>query len=146
MAEKGSTSSTTEEEKGADKMEREKAVRKSGEITETPARATVTPNGKQQNEREQDPPKKSQGDIKKGIKYYFGEGKRVLAPSTEGDLVATVVRRRESRGAKSSRAEEDLIIDKGQNKKLRSDNEESGEDKANTHTKVQKGRRTRKAS
>ena len=51
--------STTEEEKGADKTEREKAVRKSGEITKTPARATVTPNGKQQNEREQDPPKKS---------------------------------------------------------------------------------------
>ncbi len=63
MAEKGSTSSTTEEEKGAYKTEREKAVCKSGKITKTPARATVTPNGKQQNEREQDPPKKSQGDI-----------------------------------------------------------------------------------
>ncbi len=39
MAEKGSTLSKTEEEKGADKTEREKAICKSGEITKTPARA-----------------------------------------------------------------------------------------------------------
>jgi hypothetical protein len=82
---------------------------------------------KKNRERKQDPPKKSRGDIKKGIKYYFGEGKRVSAPSTEGDLVTTVVQRRKSRGAKSSRAE-GSSNDKGQNKKPRSDDKNLGED------------------
>ncbi len=81
------------------------AARKSDDITDTLARAKVTPNGKQNRERKQDPPKKSRGDIKKGIKDYFGKGKRVSAPSTEGDPVTTVVQRCKPHGAKSSRAE-----------------------------------------
>ncbi len=95
----------------------------------------MTPNGKQNREREQDPPKKSRGDIKKEIKDYFGEGKRVFTPSTEGDPVTTVVQRRKSRGAKSSRAE-GSSNDKGQNKKPRSDNKNLGEQKGK---KVNKG-------
>ena len=134
MADEGLTSPTTEEEQGTDRTKREKSVRKSADITNTPVRATVTPNGKQQREREQDPPKKSRGDVKKGIKDYFGKGKRVLAPSTEGDPVTTVVSRRESRAAKSVRADEDPKIDKGQNKKARSDDEESEDDEGkNAH-------------
>jgi hypothetical protein len=93
MAEEGATSTLAKEEKVEDTTERGKAARKSDNITNTPARAKVTPNGKQNREREQDPPKKSRGDIKKGIKDYFGKGKRVSALSMEGDLVTTVVQR-----------------------------------------------------
>jgi hypothetical protein len=135
MAEEGATSTLAEEKKVEDTTERGKAARKSDDITNTPARAKVTPNGKQNREREQDPPKKSRGDIKKGIKDYFGKGKRVSAPSMEGDLVTTVVQRCKSRGAKSSRAE-GSSNNKGQNKKPRSDNENSGEDEGK---KVNKG-------
>ncbi len=135
MAEEGATSTLAEEEKVEDTMVRGKAARKSNIITDTPARAKVTPNGKQNRERKQDPPKKSRGDIKKGIKDYFGEGKRVSAPSTEGDQVTTVVQRRKSHGAKSSRAE-GSSNDKGQNKKPRSDNKNSGE---NEGKKVNEG-------
>ncbi len=127
MAEEGATSTLAEEEKVEDTMERGKAARKSDDITDTPARAKVTPNGKQNREREQDPPKKSRGDIKKGIKDYFGKGKRVSAPSMEGDPVTTVVQRCKSHGTKSSRVE-GLSNDKGQNKKPRSDDKNSGED------------------
>jgi hypothetical protein len=133
--EEGATSTLAEEEKVEDMTERGKAARKSNNITDTPARAKVTPNGKQYREHEQDPPKKSRGDIKKGIKDYFGEGKRVSAPSMEGDPVTRVVQRRESRGAKSSRAE-GSSNDKGQNKKPRSDDKNSGEDEGK---KVNKG-------
>ncbi len=105
MAEEGATSKIAEEEKVEDTMERRKAARKSNDITNTLARAKVTSNGKQNREPEQDTPKKSQGEIKKGIKDYFGKGKRVSAASTEGNPVTTVVQRRENRGAKSSRAE-----------------------------------------
>ncbi len=122
-------------EKVEDTTERGKASRKSEDITDTPARAKVTPNGKQNRECEQNPPKKSRGDIKKGIKDYFSEGKRVSAPSTEGDPVTTVVQRRKSRGAKSSRAG-GSSNDKGQNKKPRSDNKNLGEDNG---TKVNEG-------
>ncbi len=80
----------TEEEKVEDTTERGKAARKSDDVTDTPARAKVTPNGKQNRECKQDP-KKSRGDIKKGIKDYFGKGKRVSTLSTEGDPVTTVV-------------------------------------------------------
>jgi hypothetical protein len=127
MAEEGATSTLAEEEKVEDTMERGKAACKSNYITNTPARAKVTPNGKQNRGHEQDPPTKSRGDIKKGIKDYFGEGKRVSALSTEGDPITTVVQRRKSRGAKSSRAE-GLSNNKGQNKKPRSDEENLGED------------------
>ncbi len=57
-----------EEEKVEDTTERGKAACKSKDITDTPARAKVTPNGKQNRKRKQDPPKKSRGDIKKGVK------------------------------------------------------------------------------
>ncbi len=135
MAEEGATLTLAEEEKVEDTMERGKAARKSDDITNTLARAKVTPNGKQNRKREQDPPKKSRGDIKKGIKDYFGKGKRVSAPSTEGDPVSMVVQRHKSRGAKSSRAEGSSNY-KGQNKKLRSDDKNSGEDEGK---KVNKG-------
>jgi hypothetical protein len=135
MAEDGATLLLAEEEKVEDTRERGKAACKSDDITNTPARVKVTPNGKQNREREQDPPKKSRRDIKKGIKDYFGKGKRVSAPSTEGDPVTTVVQRRKSRGAKSSRAE-GSSNNKGQNKKPRSDDENSGEDEGK---KVNKG-------
>ncbi len=127
MAEEGATSTLAEEEKVEDTMERGEAARKSNNITNTPARAKVTPNGKQNRECKQDPPKKSRGDIKKEVKDYFGEGKRVFAPSTKGNPVSTVVQRRKSRGAKSSRAE-GSSNNKGQNKKPRSDNENLGKD------------------
>jgi hypothetical protein len=135
MAEEGATSTLAEEEKVEDTMERGKAAHKSNDINDTPARAKVTPNGKQNRERELDPPKKSRGDIKKGIKDYFGKGKRVSAPSMEGDPVPTVVQRCKSNGAKSSRAE-GLSNHKGQNKKPRSDDKNLGEDKGK---KVNKG-------
>ncbi len=137
MAEEGATSTLAEEEKVEDMMEREKAAPKSNDITNTPARAKVIPNEKQNREREQDPPKKSRGDFKKGIKDYFGKGKRVSVTSTEGDPVTMVVQRRKSCGAKSSRAE-GSSNDKGQNKKPRSDDENLGEDegkKVNEGTK-----------
>ncbi len=126
-AEEGATSTLAEEDKVEDTMERGKVACKSDNITDTPARAKVTPNGKQNREREQDPPKKSRGDIKKGIKDYFGKGKRVSAPSMEGNPVTRVVQRHKSHGAKSSRAE-GSSNDKGQNKKPRSDDENLGED------------------
>jgi hypothetical protein len=128
MAEEGATSTLLEEEKVEDTLERGKAAPKSNDITDTPARAKVTPNEKQNRKQEQDPSKKSRGDIKKGMKDYFGEGKRVSMLPTEGDPVTTVVQRRESRGAKSSRAQ-GSSNDKGQNKKLKSDNKNLGEDK-----------------
>jgi hypothetical protein len=127
MAEEGATSTLAEEEKVEDTTEKGKAASKSDNITDTLARAKVTPNGKQNRERKQDPPKKSRGDIKKGIKDYFGKGKRVSAPSMEGDPVTMVVQRRKSHGAKSSRIE-GSSKDKGQNKKPRSDNKNLGED------------------
>ncbi len=135
MAKEGATSKLAEEEKVEDMMERGKAARKSSDITDTPARAKVTPNGKQNREREQDTPKKSRGEIKKGIKDYFGKGKRVSAPSTEGNLVTTVVQRCENRGAKSSRAE-GASNDEGQNKKHRSDDKDLGGEESK---KVNKG-------
>ncbi len=135
MAEEGATLTLAEEEKVEDTTERGKAACKSDDITNTPARAKVTPNGKQNRECEQDPPKKSRGDIKKEIKDYFGKGKRVSAPSMEGDPVIMVVQRRKSCGAKSSRAE-GSSNNKGQNKKSRSEDENSGEDEGK---KVNKG-------
>jgi hypothetical protein len=70
-------------------------------------------------------PKNLEGEIKKGIKDYFGKGNRVSAPSTEGNQVTTVVQRHENRGTKSSRAE-GASNDEGQNKKPRSDDKDSG--------------------
>jgi hypothetical protein len=125
MAEEGATSKLADEEKVEDTMERGKAAHKSDDNTDTPARAKVTPNEKQNRECKQDTNKKSRGEIKKGVKDYFGKGKRVTAPSTEGNPVTTVVQRRENRGAKSSRAER-ASNDEGQNKKPRSDDEDSG--------------------
>jgi hypothetical protein len=81
MAEEGATSTFAEEEKVEDTTERGKAACKSNDIINIPARAKVAPNGKQNRERQQDPPKKSRGDIKKGIKDYIGKGKRVSAQS-----------------------------------------------------------------
>jgi hypothetical protein len=62
-------------------------------------------------------------DVKKGLKDYHGVGKRIPAPSMEGDPVTTVVQRRDSQGAKSLRAE-GASNDEGQNKKPRSDDED----------------------
>ncbi len=52
MAEEGATLTLAEEEKVVDTMESGKAARKSDNITNTPARVKVTPNGKQNRERE----------------------------------------------------------------------------------------------
>jgi hypothetical protein len=56
------------------------------------------PNGKQTKEQEQEAPKKLQMDIKKGLEVYFGAGKRIPAPSKDGNPILTVVQRREGRG------------------------------------------------
>jgi hypothetical protein len=135
MAEKGATSKLAEEEKVEDTMERGKAARKSDDITDTPARAKVTPNEKQNKECKQDTPKKSWGEIKKGIEDNFGKGKRVSTLSMEGNLVTMVVQRRENQGAKSSRAE-GASNDEGQNKKPRSDDKDLGGEESK---KVNKG-------
>ncbi len=75
MAEEGATSTLAEEEKLEDTMERGKAARKSDNITDTPARAKVILNRKQNRECKQDPPKKSRGDIKKGIKIILAKAR-----------------------------------------------------------------------
>jgi hypothetical protein len=106
-----------------DTMERGQDAHKSNDITATPMRAEVTPNRKQCRECQQEPPKKLQGDVKKGLKDYFGVGKRIPAPSTEVDPVTAVVQRHDSQGAKSFRAV-GASNDEGQNKKPRSDNED----------------------
>ncbi len=36
--------------------------------------------------------------MKKGFEVYFGAGKRISAPSKDGNLILTVVQRRERRG------------------------------------------------
>ncbi len=79
-------------------MEGGKGARKSNDITATPMRMTVTPNKKQQREREQDAPKKSRMVMKKGLKDYFGKGKRTPLPSTKGNPISTVVQRRKEQG------------------------------------------------
>jgi hypothetical protein len=77
-----------------DTAEGGKSARKSDDITATPMRMTVTPNKKQQRKREQDAPKKMQTAMKKGLKDYFGKGKRASVPSTKGNPISTVVQRR----------------------------------------------------
>ncbi len=74
-------------------MEGGKGTCKSKDITATPMRMTVTPNKKQQREREQDAPKKLQTVMKKGLEDYFGKGKRTPVPSTKGNPISTVVQR-----------------------------------------------------
>ena len=100
----------------ADPTKRGKGTRKSANITATPTRAEVTPNGKQGRERKQEAPKKLQGIVKKRLDDYFGRGKRILVLSTKGDPVTTVVQRRNSCSAKSLRTES-ANNNKGQNKK-----------------------------
>ncbi len=68
MAEEGATSKIAEKEKVEDTMERGKADRKSDNITDTLARAKVTPNGEQNREREQDTPKNLGGKSRKESK------------------------------------------------------------------------------
>ncbi len=104
----------------AETTKRGKGARKSADITATPMRAEVTPNGKQGREHEQEAPKKSWGIVKKGLDDYFGKGKRIPTPSTKGDPVTTVSQRRDSCGVKSLKTES-ANNDKGQNKKPRSD-------------------------
>jgi hypothetical protein len=78
-----------------------KAVRKSDNITGTPARGKmmeVMPNAKKASKREQDKAKKSKQDKKNNLLKYFGDGTRVLAPTGKGTPIDTVTQRRESRG------------------------------------------------
>jgi hypothetical protein len=78
-----------------------KAVRKSDDITGTPARGKmmkVMPNAKKSSKREQDKAKKSKQDKKNDLQKYFGNGVRVLAPMSEGTPINAVTQRRESRG------------------------------------------------
>jgi hypothetical protein len=79
-------------------MEEGKGACKSDHITATPMRTAVTPNNKQQNECEQEAPKKPRSAMKKGLKNYFGQGKRSPLPSTAGNPIATVLQRREVQG------------------------------------------------
>jgi hypothetical protein len=81
-----------------DTSEGGKGARKSNDITATPMRMTVTPNEKQQREREQVTPKKSRTAMKKGLKDYFGKGKRAPVPSMKGNLILAVVQRRTEHG------------------------------------------------
>ncbi len=81
-----------------DMSEGGKGARKSNDITATPMRMTVTPNEKQQCKSEQDAPKKLHTAMKKGLKDYFGKGKRAPVPSTKGNLFSAVVQRRTERG------------------------------------------------
>ncbi len=72
-----------------------KAVRKSDEITETPARpisAAVTPKA---SEREQANTKKLKQIRKQQLEEYFGQGPRVMAPSKEGTPIDAVLQCRE---------------------------------------------------
>jgi hypothetical protein len=81
--------------------ESRKAVRKSNNITGIPARVKmmeVTPNAKKASKREQDKARKSKQDKKNDILKYFGDGARVLAPTSEGTPIDAVTQRRESRG------------------------------------------------
>jgi hypothetical protein len=71
-----------------------KGARKSNDITATPMRMTVTPNKKQQHEREQVAPKKLRTAMKKSLKDYFGKGKRAPVPLTKGNPITAVVQRR----------------------------------------------------
>jgi hypothetical protein len=81
-----------------DTSEGGKGARKSNDITATPMRMTVTPNKKQQREREQVAPKKLQTAMKKGLEDYFGKCKRAPVPSTEGNPISAVVQRHTERG------------------------------------------------
>ncbi len=88
---KKSTTSTDQSEGG-------KGIPKTDDITATPMRMTVTPNKKQQREQEQVTPKNSQPAMKKGLKGYFGKGKRAPVPSTKENPISAIVQRRIKRG------------------------------------------------
>jgi hypothetical protein len=114
---------------------RNKPARKSDEITTTPARTqrttTVIPT---MGEQEQSAPKKTRSARKKYLLAFFGEGARVLPPSTEGTLIdAAKTRRSPGRGATGTKKKRDnLDIKDGiGKKKSKSDNEESQEGVAN---------------
>ena len=107
----------------ADMTKRGKGTRKSANITATPMRAEVTPNGKQGRERKQEAPKKLRVIVKKGLDDYFGKNKQIPTPSMKEDPVTMVVQRHDSRGAKSLRTES-TNNNEGQNKKPRSDNKD----------------------
>ncbi len=81
-----------------DMLEGGKGARKSNDIMATPMRMTVTPNKKQQRKRKQDAPKKSRTAMNKGLKDYFGKGKRAPVPSTKGNPISVVVQRRTKHG------------------------------------------------
>ncbi len=80
-------------------MEEGKGARKSNDITATPMRMAVTPNDKQQSECKQEAPKKPRSAMKKGLKNYFGSGKRSPLPSTAGDSIVTVLQQSEVQGS-----------------------------------------------
>ncbi len=77
---------------------REKLVRKSNNITGTPARGLtmeITPIAKKASKQEQDPAKKSGQMKKKGLLDLFGGGPRVTAPTLEGTLIKSLTKRRD---------------------------------------------------
>jgi hypothetical protein len=78
-----------------------KAVKKSDNITGTPARGKmmeVMPNTKKASKREQDKAKKLRQDKKNDLLKYFADGACVLAPMSKGTPIDAVTQRRESRG------------------------------------------------
>ncbi len=84
MAEEGATSKLAEEEKVEDTMERGKAARKSNDITNTLARAKVTPNGKQIRECKQHIPKDLGGKSRKGSKTILVKERESLPHQRKG--------------------------------------------------------------
>ena len=76
-------------------MEDRKGTRKSNNITATLTREAPTTSKKQQSEREQEVPKKLRLAMKKDLTDFFGQGKkRAPGPTTEGNLIETVIQHR----------------------------------------------------
>ncbi len=95
MAEDGRKTNLTKTKEGG------KASCKSANITATPTRGTinaVTPNAKQTKEQEQDSLKILGNNMKKGLKAYFGAGKRIPASSKDRNPISTVLQRRDGQG------------------------------------------------
>lgn len=72
-------------------MEERKGACESDYITVTPMRTEVTPNNKQQSEREQEATKKPWSAMKKSLKNYFGQGKTSPLLTTAGNPIAMVL-------------------------------------------------------
>jgi hypothetical protein len=75
-----------------------KGACKSNDVSATPMRMVVTHFDKQPSKRKQDVPKKLRLVMKRHLKKYFGPGKRSPILLTAGNLIPTVVQRRDEQG------------------------------------------------